>query len=270
MPDDSLSNPRQPVDGRSDVSASLTPPGSHAAVVADPGTKAGQRQAPRPVGPAVPDFTPPPAPGPAMIEGRYVQLERLDPDRHADGLFAANQGHDWVWDYMGYGPFADLDAYRGWQAEMAARQDPFLYALRERSGNGIGGLAAFLRIDRANGVIEIGHIQISPAMQRTPAVTEAISLMIGWAFDAGYRRVEWKCDALNAPSRRAALRYGFTYEGVFRQHMVTKGRNRDTAWFAIINHDWPRLARAHQAWLHPGNFDAQGRQRQSLAVLTGP
>lgn len=222
----------------------------------------------RPTGAAVTGFVAPPAPGPARIEGRFVTLERLDPARHAEDLFAANQGQDWVWDYLGYGPFADLEAYRAWQAGMAAGADPVFYALRDRASGKTGGLASFMRIDRANGVIEIGHIEIAPPMQQTPAATEAISLMIGWAFAAGYRRVEWKCDALNAPSRLAALRYGFVYEGIFRQHMIYKGRNRDTAWFAIIDSDWPRLAAAHAAWLAPGNFDATGRQRQSLAALT--
>ena len=222
----------------------------------------------RPTGAAVTGFVAPPAPGPARIEGRFVTLERLDPARHAEDLFAANQGQDWVWDYLGYGPFDELAAYRDWQAQMAAKTDLFFYALRDRASGKTGGLASFMRIDRANGVIEIGHIEIAPPMQQTPAATEAISLMIGWAFAAGYRRVEWKCDALNAPSRRAALRYGFVYEGIFRQHMIYKGRNRDTAWFAIIDSDWPRLAAAHAAWLAPGNFDATGRQRQSLAALT--
>lgn len=222
----------------------------------------------RPTGPAVTGFVPPPAPGPALIEGRFVTLERLDPARHAEDLFAANQGHDWVWDYLGYGPFADLDAYRAWQAGMAASADPVFYALRDRASGKVGGLASLMRIDRAHGVIEIGHIEIAPPMQQTPAATEAISLMIGWAFAVGYRRVEWKCDALNAPSRRAALRYGFSFEGIFRQHMIYKGRNRDTAWFAIIDSDWPRLAAAHAAWLAPQNFDATGRQRQRLTALT--
>lgn len=223
----------------------------------------------RPTGPVVTGFTPPPAPGPARIEGCYVTLERLDPSRHAEDMFAANQGQDWVWDYLGYGPFADLAAYRDWQAGMAALSDPYFYALRDNGSGVVGGLASFMRIDRTNGVIEIGHIEIAPAMQQTPAATEAISLMIGWAFSQGYRRVEWKCDALNAPSRRAALRYGFAFEGIFRQHMMYKGRNRDTAWYAIIDADWPRLAKAHQDWLAPGNFDVAGRQRKSLSELTG-
>lgn len=224
----------------------------------------------RPTGAMVTGFAPPPAPGPARIGGQHVDLERLDPAHHAADIFAANQGHDWVWDYMGYGPFADVAAYRDWQAGMAQSSDPFFYALRDRRTGRIGGLAAFLRVDRANGVIEIGHIEITPPMQQTAAATEAISLMIGWAFDAGYRRVEWKCDALNAPSRRAARRYGFVPEGVFRQHMVYKGRNRDTAWFAIIDSDWPALRHAHQTWLSADNFDAEGCQRKSLSSLTAP
>ena len=222
----------------------------------------------RPVGPVVADFTAPPAPGPARIEGRYVTLERLDPARHAADLFAANRGQDWVWDYMPYGPFADLNAYRDWQAAMAVRTDPFFYALRDNATGQVGGLASYLRIDPGNGVIEIGHIEIAPVMQQTAAATEAISLMIGWAFDAGYRRVEWKCNALNEPSRRAARRYGFAYEGTFRQHMIIKGQNRDSAWYAIIDADWPELAPAHAEWLAPANFDAAGRQRVSLARLT--
>ncbi|KGJ04563.1 Protein N-acetyltransferase, RimJ/RimL family [Paracoccus halophilus] len=220
------------------------------------------------LGAAVPGFAPPPAPGPALIEGRHVTLERLDPARHADDLFAANAGQDRVWDYLPYGPFADLRAYRDWQASMAGLSDPFFYAFRDRETGGIGGLGAYLRIERGHGVIEIGHIGIAPFMQRSTAATEAISLMIGWAFAAGYRRVEWKCDALNEPSRRAARRYGFTHEGVFRQHLIVKGRNRDTAWFSIIDSEWPSLARAHALWLAPGNFDARGCQRQSLGELT--
>ncbi|UXU75150.1 MULTISPECIES: GNAT family N-acetyltransferase [unclassified Paracoccus (in: a-proteobacteria)] len=221
----------------------------------------------RPLGPAVPDFTPPPGPGPTSIPGRHVTLERLSPDAHAPDLFAANSGHDWLWDYLGYGPFDDLQGYRAWQAEMASLSDPCFYALRAQHSGRVGGLAAFMRIDRANGVIEIGHIQIAPALQRSPAVTEAISLMLGWAFGAGYRRVEWKCDALNAPSRRAALRYGFSFEGVFRQHMIYKGRNRDTAWFAMLDRDWPRMGRAHRDWLEPQNFDATGQQRRRLSEV---
>jgi len=242
--------------------------GAAAMPARDTAPDGGPDMALRPTGPRVAGFAPPPPPGPGRIAGDHVALERLDPDRHAADLFAANRGQDWVWDYLGYGPFRDLGTYRDWQAGMAAARDPFFYALRDSASGRVGGLAAFLRIDPAQGVIEIGHIQIAPPMQRSLAATEAISLMIGWAFGAGYRRVEWKCDALNAASRRAALRYGFRFEGIFRQHMIYKGRNRDTAWYAIIDRDWPRLAGAYRAWLAPANFDADGRQRQSLSAMT--
>lgn len=224
-------------------------------------------EAPRPVGQPVAGFTPPPPPGPDTIEGRSVRLERLDPERHAESLFRANQGADRVWDYLPYGPFPDLSTYRDWQARMAAGADPFFYAFVPRDAGHALGLGSLMRIDRANGVIEVGHIQMAPAMQRTTAASEAIMLLGQWAFDAGYRRFEWKCDALNAPSRAAALRFGFTFEGVFRQHMIVKGRNRDTAWFAITDADWPAVRARWQAWLQPDNFDAAGRQRRSLAEI---
>lgn len=223
---------------------------------------------PRPLGEDLSDFTPPPAPGPAAIPGRFVRLERLDPERHAGDLFAANQGGDEVWDYLGYGPFARLQDYRDWQASMAASSDPLFYAIRDLASDRVLGIASYLRIDRANGVIEIGHIQLSPPLQRTAAASEALMLMVAWAFGAGYRRVEWKCNALNAPSRRAAIRLGFAYEGTFRRHMIIKGRNRDTAWFAMIDRDWPALAGAYESWLSASNFGADGQQRQSLSDLT--
>lgn len=219
------------------------------------------------LGVQVAGWQPPPAPDTAGIAGRFVTLERLDGARHAADLFAANQGADEVWDYLGYGPFADLAAYRAWQDQAAAGSDPAFHALRDAATGRVGGVASFMRIDRPNGVIEIGHIQIAPTMQRTPAASEAIMLMIRWAFEAGYRRVEWKCNALNAPSMRAAERYGFRYEGTFRNHMIVKGRNRDTAWWAITDRDWPALDRAYRRWLDAGNFDAAGRQRQPLATL---
>lgn len=223
----------------------------------------------RPVGPPVEGFSPPAAPGPDRIDGRTVRLERLDPAKHSDSLFRANGGEDWVWDYLGYGPFPDFEGYWNWQAAAAASTDPFFYAFVERDGGEALGLGSYLRIDTRNGVIEIGHIQMSPPLQRTTAASEAIMLMVAWAFDAGYRRVEWKCDALNAPSRAAAERFGFTFEGVFRQHMIVKGRSRDTAWFAIINGDWPAIRSRWQAWLAPGNFDAERRQRLRLNEI-GP
>jgi len=221
----------------------------------------------RPLGVALPDFRPPPPPGPDRIQGRFVTLERLDPAPHAEDLFHANRGHDHVWDYLFNGPYNSLDDYRAWQESVAASLDPFFYALRERRSGKVAGVAAFMRIHPANGAIEIGHIQFAPFVQRTAAATEAIMLMIAWAFGAGYRRVEWKCNALNAPSCRAAGRYGFAYEGTFRNHMIVKGRSRDTAWYAMTDADWPRIEAAQQRWLSPGNFDEAGRQRRSLQAI---
>ena len=221
-------------------------------------------------GAPVGDWTPPVRPGPEAIEGRYARLERLDPARHGQDLHAANLMSDAIWDYLPYGPFTDLAGYLAWAEAMAVKEDPFFFAVVDLSTGRAGGVASFLRIDPAAGSIEVGHINLAPALQRTRAATEAICLMMGWAFEAGYRRFEWKCDALNLPSRRAAERYGMSYEGVFRQATVVKGRNRDTAWFAAIDKEWPALKAAHEAWLAPGNFDAEGVQRRDLSGLTRP
>ena len=220
----------------------------------------------RPLGRAV-RFMPPPAPPRAPITGPGVVLEPLDPARHAGPILDKVRGADWVWDYLGYGPFPDAAAYAEWQRDNALGEDPAFYAILDpgRPQEGALGLASFLRIDRNHGVIEIGHILMSPRLQRTRTASAAIMAMIGWAFAAGYRRVEWKCDDLNAPSRRAASRYGFTYEGTFRNHMIYKGRNRDTAWFAITAEDWPAIKARYDAWLAPENFDAEGRQKKPLA-----
>ncbi len=215
-------------------------------------------------------WTPPPAPGPERLSGRYAELERLDPGRHAADLFAANRADDAIWDYLPYGPFGDEGAYRDWVAGMAAGADPMFYAIRNRETGRWAGVASWLRVAPEAGSIEVGHINYSPELQRTPAATEAMFLMMRWVFEAGYRRYEWKCNALNLGSRRAAQRLGFSYEGVFRQAGVVKGRNRDTAWFACIDKEWPALEEAFQTWLAAGNFDADGRQRQSLGVLTAP
>ena len=222
----------------------------------------------RPIGFALDDFQALPPPGPPLIAGQHMQLERLEAARHGADLFAALQGHDWVWDYMGSGPFADARAFDAWLGSVQDGTDPFFYAIRDRATGRAGGFASYLRIEPKHGVIEIGFIMIAPRLQRTPAATEAISAMISWAFEQGYRRVEWKCDALNAASMTAARRFGFVYEGTFRQHMIYKSRNRDTAWFAITDQDWPRLREAHRRWLDPANFDAEGRQRTSLSSLT--
>ena len=222
----------------------------------------------RPTGYALQDFIPPAPPGPQSITGQHARLERLDPGQHGDDLIAAARGHDWIWDYISVGPFGSDRDYRDWMAQAAVSADPYFYAIRDQHTGRVGGFASFMRIDPVNGVIEIGFIVMTPQLQRRPAATEAISLMIGWAFQNGYRRVEWKCDALNAPSKAAAARYGFTEEGLFRQHMVYKGRNRDTSWWSIIDREWPRIRAAHEAWLAPGNFDADGVQRSSLSAMT--
>ena len=215
-------------------------------------------------------WRPPGRPGPLALEGRYARLERLDPERHAGEVHGANAADDAIWDYLPYGPFASEAEWRAWAEGMAERDDPFFYAIRDRSTGRAGGVASFLRMAPEAGSIEVGHICLSPALQRTRAATEAMYLMMGWAFGAGYRRFEWKCDALNRPSRRAAERLGLSYEGTFRQAAVVKGRNRDTAWFAAIDKEWPELRSAFEAWLEPGNFDGEGRQMVALGALTAP
>lgn len=220
-----------------------------------------------PTGPAdLADFTPPP--GPADRPIRSAILQPLSADRHAADLFLAQAGHDDLWTFMPYGPFADAEEYRAWAAWAEQSADPVFLAILDPGTGQAAGHASFLRIDRPNGVIEIGHILLTPALQRGRTASAALMAMIAWAFDHGYRRVEWKCNARNAPSRRAALRLGFSHEGTFRNHMIVKGRNRDSAWFSITDSDWKALAPAYTAWLEPANFDADGRQRTSLSDLT--
>ncbi|WP_102224241.1 GNAT family N-acetyltransferase [Acidimangrovimonas sediminis] len=216
----------------------------------------------------LPDWTPPRAPDAEVLEGRFARLERLDADRHAADLHRANSASDAIWNYLPYGPFGAAAAYHRWAREMEGSTDPFFYAIRDRATGHLGGVASYLRITPSVGTIEVGHINLSPELQRTPAATEAMYLMMQWAFEAGYRRYEWKCDALNLPSRRAAQRLGFSYEGTFRQATIYKGRNRDTAWFAAIDADWPPLKAAYQAWLAPGNFTDAGGQIERLSDLT--
>ncbi len=213
----------------------------------------------------------PPRPTRSVTEGRYVRLEPLVV-AHAEALHAANahdrEGRNWT--YMGYGPFKTLEAYRDWVGEMTRNGDPMFYAIIDRASGTPVGVASYLRIEPASGAIEVGHINFSPLLQRARGATEAMYLMMKWAFEAGYRRYEWKCDSLNGPSRRAAQRLGLSYEGVFRQATVYKGRNRDSAWYASIDGEWPALKAAFETWLDPANFDAEGRQRQSLSDLTRP
>lgn len=214
------------------------------------------------------NWVPPPRPGHDPMEGRAVRLEPLSADAHAADLHRAFSGHDRLWDYMPYGPFVSAGAYHRWAKEREGGEDPRFFVLRDCATGHTGGIASYLRITPEAGSIEVGHICIAPEMQRGLAATEAMWLMMDWAFRAGYRRYEWKCNALNLASRRAAQRLGFSFEGVFRQHMVIKGRNRDSAWFSVIDSEWPALSEAFAAWLSPSNFDAAGRQRERLSDLT--
>ena len=221
-------------------------------------------------GTPLPDWTPPPRPVGEVLTGAYVQLERMDPALHGADLHRAYLGHDGLWDYLPYGPFASREDYVHWATATACGADPLFYVLRNRTTRLCGGVASYLRVTPAAGSIEGGHINLSPEIAGSRMASEAMFLMMEWAFAAGYRRYEWKCDALNMPSRRAAQRLGFSYEGIFRQATVYRQRNRDTAWFSIIDSEWPKLRAAYQAWLDPANFDAAGRQRVTLAALTGP
>ena len=209
------------------------------------------------------------SPARAPLEGETVRLEPLDPPRHGDELFAETAGADSTWDYLAYGPFPSRDDFVRWLEQRAPLDDPLTFAIIDRASGTARGLASFMRMDPANGVIEIGHIWLSPQLQRTRQATEAIYLISRYAFELGNRRLEWKCDALNAASRRAAERFGFVFEGVFRQHMVIKDRNRDTAWYSIIDAEWPSRQAAFEAWLSPENFDPSGRQKRALSELRG-
>ena len=223
---------------------------------------------PQPVGPPA-DPTPARRPQAVTLAGRFGLVQRLDAARHVDSLWAALKGHDRLWTYMAYGPFADRAAFSAWLALRETLDDPFSYAIVDPT-RGALGIAALMSIRPDMRVIEVGNILLAPALQRSGLATEAQFLLARYAFEMlGYRRYEWKCDALNAPSRRAALRFGFRFEGTFRSHMIVKGRNRDTAWFAITDTDWPARRLAFERWLDPANFDAEGGQKVSLRVLNG-
>lgn len=217
------------------------------------------------------DWRPARRPEHRTLHGTRVRLEPLDPARHAGELLAAAQGPGTdpdLWRHLPYGPFADAAELRAWLEERAPSRDPLFLAVIDGATGRAGGVVAYLRVEPAHGCIEIGHIWFGAALQRTPRATEAVFLLARHAFeDLGHRRLEWKCDAANARSRRAAERFGFTFEGVFRQHMVVKGRNRDTAWFSLLDREWPAARAAFRAWLAPENFDAEGRQRRALAAL---
>lgn len=222
-----------------------------------------------PIGAPVPGWTPPPAPTRMVLTGRYCRLEPLVLD-HAEALFAAHradpQGRNWT--YLPEGPFEAFDGFRNLVWRLAASADPMHFTVITEKGP--VGTASYLRIAPAAGSIEVGYITFSPLLQRTRASTEAMYLMMQWAFEAGYRRYEWKCNALNKPSRTAAMRLGLSFEGVFRQAQIVKGANRDTAWYAAIDTEWPAIRDAMERWLAPENFDAGGRQIESLSALTRP
>ncbi len=224
----------------------------------------------QPVGEPLPGWTARPKPPRTPITGRSCRVEMLDPAKHASDLFAGNkldtEGRNWT--YLAYGPFEKLEDYRAWLDSVAKTEDPLFHTIVDLASGKAVGIASLMRIDPAGGVIEVGHINYSPLLQRKPHATEAMFLLMSRVFDElGYRRYEWKCDNCNMPSRAAAERYGFTFEGVFRQAVVYKGRNRDTAWFSITDKEWPAIKRAYQQWLAPANFAADGTQKAKLSDL---
>ncbi len=220
-----------------------------------------------PTGPVV-DATPAERPAAVKLDGRFCRIERLDLVRHGESLWLALKGHDALWTYMAFGPFRDEGTFLKWIEERVVLLDPFAYAVVDRTSGRAVGTVTLMEIRPAMRVIEMGSIVYSPLLQRTTVATEAQYLMARYVFEElHYRRYEWKCDALNAPSRRAAERLGFTYEGTFRQHMIVKGRNRDTAWYSMTVDEWPAVKAAFEAWLEPDNFDANGTQKQGLAAL---
>jgi RimJ/RimL family protein N-acetyltransferase len=205
------------------------------------------------------------SPQPITLRGRTVMLEPLDAELHTADLWQAVHAHDQIWTYLADGPYANEAELRRALAEKQASASARFFTLITKADGRAKGYASYMRIEPAHGVVEVGNILLSPPLQRTTAATEAMYLMARNVFeDLGYRRYEWKCNALNEPSRRAALRLGFTFEGIFRQHMVIKGKNRDTAWFAMLDSEWPARKRAFETWLDPANFDSEGRQIHSL------
>lgn len=224
------------------------------------------------VGLPIPNWQAPALPSRETMEGRFCRVEALNVEKHARELREANSldTDNRNWTYMTYGPFENWDAYHDWVSASATTSDPLFFAIVDKRSKRAVGVASYLRIDPRHGSIEVGHLMFSPLLQGKPAATEAMFLMMERAFEMGYRRYEWKCNALNEPSRRAAQRLGLSYEGLFRQAAVVKGRNRDTAWYAAIDQEWPALKAAFQKWLEPSNFDEGGRQRVALSTLTAP
>jgi RimJ/RimL family protein N-acetyltransferase len=225
----------------------------------------------QPIGFPVPEWKPPPPPAREPMEGRWCRLEPLT-EAHSVDLHQANlrDTESRSWTYLAYGPFASEEEHRRWLVTTCLGSDPMFFAMVDRATNNAVGAGAYLRIAPAAGSIEVGHLHFSPLLQGTVAATDAMYLMMRRAFELGYRRYEWKCDALNGASRAAARRLGFSFEGIFRQATVYKGRNRDTAWYAVTDREWPAVRRAFETWLAPENFDVAGRQRTRLSELTRP
>ena len=223
----------------------------------------------QPIGSPMENWQGCPFPDQKVMSGDFCRLEPLDPQTHADDLFEAfalsEGGGNWT--YLLSEPFDDVTSFNIWLEEMSQSRDPLFFTIVDQKTGTAVGVASYLRIQPEQGVIEVGHLHFSPKLQKKPAATEAMYLMMNHAFDLGYRRYEWKCDSLNAPSRKAALRLGFTFEGIFRQAMVYKNRNRDTAWFSITDQEWPALKQRFEHWLDADNFDANGIQRQSLGSM---
>jgi RimJ/RimL family protein N-acetyltransferase len=226
----------------------------------------------QPIGAPLPDWRGVERPPRTAMTGRYCRVEPIDPARHAGDLYQANAADPGRrnFTYLTIGPFDSLEQYREWMTGAVKSEDPLFFAIVDAETGKAVGIATYMRIDPKNGVIEVGNLNFSPLLQRKPAATEAMYLMMKRVFEMGYRRYEWKCDALNAASRAAAQRLGFSFEGVFRQHTIYKGRARDTAWYAMIDGEWPELDRAFQRWLAPDNFDAAGKQKLRLSDLTAP
>lgn len=205
-----------------------------------------------------------------VLDGRFVRIVPLDANLHADHLYQAThyQRRADLWRYLSAGPFASKIEFDDYLRNAEQQHDPLFFTIVEKTANAAVGMAAYLRITPAHRVMEVGHLLFGPALQKTAGATEAMYLMAKHAFeDLRYRRYEWKCHALNVASRSAALRLGFTFEGIFRQHMIVKGRNRDTAWFAMLDSEWPACKAALESWLHPSNFDGNGKQARPLASL---
>ncbi len=222
----------------------------------------------QPIGDAIENWMPRDVPARETLLGRTCRLEPVDPERHLESLWSAVSAdvEGRMWTYLPYGPFESMEAYRSWMLATCTGADPLFFAIVEHESDRALGLASFLRIDAPVGLIEVGHVQFSPRLQRSTLATEAMFLMMRRVFqELGYRRYEWKCDALNAASRRAAERLGFRFEGIFRQATLYKGRNRDTAWYSILDIEWPALDEGFRRWLDPSNFQRDGRQHTPLS-----